>query len=325
MGDRCSNAAEGFAALLFRSCRPPASARQLGTFEAREAFDAGCACSLGKAHDSHNLRKALRAWSLAQSAQREVSSAKRAAQTRGLRGCDLLKHNPAMNPTSFAIGKRRRSAIVAGATGLVGCALIEALLADAAVGAVHVLMRAERPDWRKRSGLTQHVVDYRAGLPALPAVDDAFCCLGTTIKVAGSQQAFRAVDFDAALGFARAARAAGATRLGLVSALGANASSGVFYNRVKGEIEQAVAALDFESVVIARPSLLLGDRTALGQATRPGERIAAALTRPLGWLMPRSVRPIEAATVARALMRSVQRGEPGLFALSSGTLQVLGA
>jgi uncharacterized protein YbjT (DUF2867 family) len=230
-----------------------------------------------------------------------------------------------MNPSSFAIGKRRRSAIVAGATGLVGHALLEALLADGAVGAVHVLVRAERPDWRKRRGLTQLVVDYRAGLAALPAADDAYCCLGTTIKVAGSQQAFRAVDFDAALAFARAAHVAGATRLGLVSALGADAKSGVFYNRVKGDIEQAVAALGFECVVIARPSLLLGDRTALGQPTRPGERIAATLTAPLGWLMPRSVRPIEAATVARALMRSVQRGEPGLFALSSGTLQMLGA
>jgi uncharacterized protein YbjT (DUF2867 family) len=230
-----------------------------------------------------------------------------------------------MTQSSFAIGKRRRSAIVAGATGLVGHALVEALLGDSAVGSVHVLVRAERPDWRKRNGLTQHVVDYQAGLPALPALDDAYCCLGTTIKVAGSQQAFRAVDFDAALGFARAAHNAGVTRFGLVSALGADSKSSVFYNRVKGDAEHAIAALGFESMVIARPSLLLGDRTALGQPTRPGERIAAALSAPLGWLMPRSVRPIEATTVARALVRSVQRGEPGLFALSSGTLQVLGA
>ena len=230
-----------------------------------------------------------------------------------------------MSQSSFAIGKRRRAAIVAGASGLVGRAVVEALLADGAVGAVHVLVRAERPDWRKRNGLTQHVVDYPAGLAGLPAIDDAYCCLGTTIKVAGSQQAFRAVDFEAALGFARAAQAAGATRFGLVSALGADSKSSVFYNRVKGDAEHAIAALGFESMVIARPSLLLGDRAALGQPTRRGERLAAALSAPLGWLMPRSVRPIEAGTVARALVRSVQRGEPGLFALSSGTLQVLGA
>jgi uncharacterized protein YbjT (DUF2867 family) len=229
-----------------------------------------------------------------------------------------------MTQASFAIAKRRRAAIVAGGTGLVGRELVEALLADRSVGAVHVLVRAEKPDWRKRTGLTQHVVDYAHGLAGLPAVDDAYCCLGTTIKVAGSQQAFRAVDFDAALSFARAAQAAGATRMGLVSALGADPKSSVFYNRVKGEAEHAIAALRFESMVIARPSLLLGNRVALGQPTRRGEQIAAALTGPLGWLMPRSVRPIEAAAVARALMRSVQRGEPGLFALSSGVLQVLG-
>jgi len=215
--------------------------------------------------------------------------------------------------------------MVAGATGLVGRALVEALLADSAVGAVHVLMRAERPDWRKRNGLTQHVVDYRAGLSGLPAVDDAFCCLGTTIKVAGSQQAFRAVDFDAALNFARAARAAGAARLGLVSALGANARSSVFYNRVKGELEQAVVALGYDCVVIARPSLLLGDRAALGQPVRTGERIAAALTGPLGWLMPRAVRPIQAATVARALLRAVQRCDAGVYGLSSSDLLAFGS
>ena len=229
-----------------------------------------------------------------------------------------------MSQASFAIGKRRRSAVVAGASGLVGSALVEALLADNAVGAVHVLVRAEKPDWHKHGGLIQHVVDYRSGLAELPAVDDAYCCLGTTIKAAGSQEAFRAVDYDAALSFARAAHAAGATRMGLVSALGADPGSAVFYNRVKGEVEQAIAALGFQSMVIARPSLLLGDRGALGQPTRRGERIAAALSAPLGWLMPRSVRPIEATTVARALMRAVQRGEPGLFALSSGVLQSLG-
>jgi uncharacterized protein YbjT (DUF2867 family) len=230
-----------------------------------------------------------------------------------------------MNQPGFSIAKRRRSAMVAGATGLVGRALVEALLADSAVGAVHVLMRAERPDWRKRNGLTQHVVDYRAGLSGLPAVDDAFCCLGTTIKVAGSQQAFRAVDFDAALNFARAARAAGAARLGLVSALGANARSSVFYNRVKGELEQAVVALGYDCVVIARPSLLLGDRAALGQPVRTGERIAAALTGPLGWLMPRAVRPIQAATVARALLRAVQRCDAGVYGLSSSDLLAFGS
>ncbi len=126
------------------------------------------------------------------------------------------------------------------------------------------------------------------------------------------------------LTFAQAAREAGATRLGVVSALGANARSGVFYNRVKGEMEAAIAKLGYDSVIIVRPSLLLGDRGALAQPTRPGERLAAALTRPLGWLIPKGVRPIEASTVARALWRALQQAEAGVWRFDSAALQDLG-
>ena len=90
--------------------------------------------------------------------------------------------------------------------------------------------------------LTSHTVDFTA-LPALPAVDDVFIALGTTIQVAGSQSAFRAVDFDAVVAVASTARSSGAINLGIVSAMGANLRSPVFYNRVKGEMEQAVSAL----------------------------------------------------------------------------------
>ncbi len=230
-----------------------------------------------------------------------------------------------MTQPGFAIGKRRRTALVAGGTGLVGRELIDALLADHAVGAVHALVRNRNAELARRNGLTLHVVDYAQPLPALPPADDAFCCLGTTIKVAGSQAAFRAVDFDAALSFARAARAAGATRLGVVSALGADAASRVFYNRVKGELEQAVKTLGFDCVLLARPSLLLGDRSALGQPTRVGERIGAALNAPLKWLLPDSVRPIGARTVALGLMRAVHECDrPGVFTVPSHELQVIG-
>ena len=230
-----------------------------------------------------------------------------------------------MTPPSFAIGKRRRIALVAGGTGLVGRELVDALLADSAVGAVHVLVRSKSAELGKRNGLTQHVVDYTQPLTGLPPADDAFCCLGTTIKVAGSQAAFRAVDFDAALAFARAARGSGATRLGVVSALGADAASSVFYNRVKGELEQAVKTLGYQCVLLARPSLLLGDRGALGQPTRIGERIGAALNVPLGWVLPDSVRPISARTVALGLMRAVHECDrPGVFTVPSHELLVIG-
>jgi len=230
-----------------------------------------------------------------------------------------------MTPPRFAIGKRRRVALVAGGTGLVGRELLEALIADSSVGAVHLLVRKRHAELAKRNGLTQHVVDYAKPLPDLPPADDAFCCLGTTIKAAGSQAAFRAVDFDAALAFARAARASGATRLGLVSALGADAASRVFYNRVKGELEQAVKALGYDCVLLARPSLLIGDRVALGQPARPLERAGAAFNVALGWLLPDSVRPIAARTVALGLLRAVQQCDrPGVFTLPSHELQVLG-
>ncbi|MCP5272764.1 MAG: hypothetical protein H6932_16320 [Burkholderiaceae bacterium] len=161
-------------------------------------------------------------------------------------------------------------------------------------------------------------------LPALPAAQSAYCCLGTTIKVAGSQAAFRAVDHDAVLAFARAAQAAGVTRFALVSALGADARSKNFYSRVKGETEAALASVGFASLVIARPSLLLGDRSALGQPERHGERIGQALSRAIGGLIPSAWRPIAADVVARALLRSLASPAAGVTVLDSAALQRLG-
>ena len=133
-----------------------------------------------------------------------------------------------------------------------------------------------------------HAVDFAAlaanpHIPGLPRVDDVIITLGTTIAAAGSQQAFRAVDHDAVLTTARAARAAGATRCGVVSAMGANAHSRIFYNRVKGEVEQALQELCFATLVIARPSLLLGERQTLGQAARPAESLSI---KAFQWLDP---------------------------------------
>jgi uncharacterized protein YbjT (DUF2867 family) len=167
------------------------------------------------------------------------------------------------------------------------------------------------------------VVDF-AALPALPEARDAYCCLGTTIKVAGSQAAFRAVDLDAVVAFARASHHAGVRRFAVVSAMGANARSANFYSRVKGEAEAALAGIGFASLVIARPSLLLGDRAALGQPTRRGEQIGQALTRGIGGLIPAAWRPIEAEVVARALLRALPQAGPGTTILDSAALQGLG-
>jgi uncharacterized protein YbjT (DUF2867 family) len=184
-----------------------------------------------------------------------------------------------------------------------------------------VLVRRIVPGMTADSRSTFHTVDF-AHLPEpLPAVDDAYIALGTTIKAAGSEAAFRRVDFDFVVNTARAARAAGATRLAVVSALGANARSRVFYNRVKGEMQAAIAQLGFESVLIAQPSLLMGDRAALGQPVRSGEVWATRLLAPVMWMVPRNVRPIPALTVAGAMLTATLAGRPGVHVLSSARMQ----
>jgi len=214
---------------------------------------------------------------------------------------------------------------VAGATGLVGRALLARLAVDPRIGSITALVRQPAALAGQPAAVIPLVVDYRtlADGAGLPAIDWALCALGTTIKTAGSQAAFRAVDADAVLAFAKAARAAGATRLGVVSAMGADASASVFYNRVKGEVEQALAAQGWPQLVIARPSLLLGARTALGQASRPMESLAQRLMPALGWLIPRQLRPIQADAVAAALVSAVATPADGVSILLSGELQSL--
>ena len=210
-----------------------------------------------------------------------------------------------------------RTVIVAGATGLVGKELLAGLLADPSVAAVYSLGR--RMPAEQHPKLMAHVVDF-AALPDLPRSDEVYLALGTTIKVAGSQAAFRAVDYDANLAVATAALAAGAKRVGLVSAMGADAKSKVFYSRVKGELEDALAAMPFEGMVFARPSLLVGDREVLGQPTRQGEVLGSALGKVVGFLIPANYKPIEASAVASALLSAVPSAQ-GRTVLLSGAMR----
>ena len=210
-----------------------------------------------------------------------------------------------------------RRVAVAGASGLVGRALLARLCADPGVARVHALVR--RPLDLRTPKLQVHQVAFDR-LPALPPLDEAYLALGTTIAVAGSRDAFRAVDFDANLAVARAALAAGARRIGVISAMGADASSRVFYNRVKGELEQALSALPLEALVIARPSLLLGDRGRLGQPHRRGEHLGARLDRWLGPLLPARLRAISAEDVAAALVATVPQAR-GRQILDSARMQ----
>jgi uncharacterized protein YbjT (DUF2867 family) len=217
-----------------------------------------------------------------------------------------------------------RVAVLAGATGMVGRAVLARLTADktSIYSAVHTLGRraAELPAGAPSGRLVSHVSPSLLEAEVPPA-DDMFIALGTTLAVAGSQAAFRALDLDAVLALASAARAAGVRRLGVVSAMGADARSKVFYNRVKGEMEQAVSVLGFDTVVIARPSLLDGEREALGQPTRRGEQLALKVMRLLKPLIPRNYQAISDTHVAKALVEAVQAGRPGVQILLSGHMQ----
>ncbi|WP_341781466.1 oxidoreductase [Ectopseudomonas mendocina] len=204
--------------------------------------------------------------------------------------------------------------LLAGATGLTGEHLLDRLLSEPTVA--RVLAPTRRP-LAAHPNLENPVGDLQSLLPQLSGqVDTAFCCLGSTIKRAGSQEAFRAVDHDLVLAVARRARELGARHLVVISALGANPNSSVFYNRVKGETEEALKAMDWPQLTIARPSLLLGAR----REFRLGERLAAVLLR---WL-PGKYRGIDACVLARALWRLALEEEDGVRVIESSDLRRLG-
>lgn len=216
------------------------------------------------------------------------------------------------------------TAWIAGASGLVGAELLQQLLAAPEYDQVVALGR--RPLDLAHPKLQALTADFAALDKATGdrRCDDAFCCLGTTIRAAGSREAFRAVDHAAVLAFAWAAQRAGAKRFFVVTALGADPESRVFYNRVKGETEAALEVLDFSTLAIFRPSLLLGRRA----RTRLGERLLGVLlwvAEPMLAGRLRKYRAIEAVVVARAMIRcSFGRAGQGTLILPSDEIQDMG-
>ena len=204
-------------------------------------------------------------------------------------------------------------ALLVGATGLVGREMLKLLVDEPACTRIIVLARRPLPSPPPK--VEAHVVDFDhlEAAASLVDADAVFCALGTTMRQAGSQERFRRVDYGYALAVARLARERGARQFLLVSALGADARSRIFYNRVKGELEEAVLALGYPGVTIVRPSLLLGER----EEFRLGERIFAHL----GWLVPRRFKPVRAASVAAALVRSAVEGAPGVRIVESRDIQ----
>ena len=222
-------------------------------------------------------------------------------------------------------GAEARAALIAGATGLVGGELLELLLADPAVARVRSLVR--RPSGRQHAKLSEHVVDFGNLLATSalePPVDEAYCCLGTTMRAAGSRTAFRRVDHEYVTAFARLALGLGAASLTVISSLGADPESRSFYLRTKGEVERELIGLAVPSLAILRPSLLLGERRELRAGERAGE-LALRLASPLLRGALARYRPVHARTVARAMAACGRRGEPGVHVLESDAIQRFGA
>ena len=210
-----------------------------------------------------------------------------------------------------------KTALLAGATGLIGSQLLELLLKDNRYKKVIAMSR--RPLNSNHPKLENVVIDFDSLAEQSDALraDDVFCCLGTTMKQAGSQKAFYKVDFEYPLQIAKIAQALGARQYFLVTALGANRKSSIYYNRVKGEIEEAVGNQDFESYHIFRPSFLQGPRI----ESRPAEQATNTFFKMFGFLVPRKFKAIDSVKVARAMLFKAKSEKSGRFIYESGELQ----
>ena len=210
-----------------------------------------------------------------------------------------------------------KTALVAGSTGLIGNQLIQLLVEDSGYDSVIAISRKPLPI--QHSKLKTVIAD----LESLDAhkdqliADEVYCCLGTTMRTAGSKEAFRAVDFDYPLALAKLCFENGAKSFCLVSSLGADPDSFIFYNRVKGEIEQAIGEIGFDRYHIFQPSLLLGDRT----EKRAGEDSAKIAYTLIGFLLPKKYKAIDAVKVARAMIHFSHEKVPGKFIHRSDILQ----
>ncbi|MDB4945000.1 MAG: nucleoside-diphosphate sugar epimerase [Labilithrix sp.] len=207
------------------------------------------------------------------------------------------------------------TAWIAGASGLVGTYLLDRLLADD--GFDRVVSVGRRAVAREHTKLQQVVVELGSAqaFAGLPAPTVAFCTLGTTMKKAGSKEAFRAIDHDAVLAFARAALDGGAKAFVHVTSIGADPASRAFYTRVKGEVEQALARQGWESLYALRPSFIDGER---GER-RPFERVGLSLVRVVAPVLGRYA-PNKAADIARVMVEKAKERAPGVHVVDAAVM-----
>ncbi|WP_025716743.1 NAD(P)H-binding protein [Paenibacillus sp. 1-18] len=218
-----------------------------------------------------------------------------------------------------------RKAVVVGATGLVGGYVVRELLVQKEYGRVMVVGR--HPLEIKHPKLEQANIDWeqpQKTASAFEGADDVFCCLGTTMKKAGSKEQFRRVDLDYPVLTARLGKEAGAGQMLAISSMGANPNSRVFYNRTKGEAEEALAAVGLPALHLFRPSLILGARP----ERRAGEAAAAVVMKALDGMMTGKLAPyraIPASVIARAMVRIALAQANGVHIYPNDIIRVIGA
>ncbi len=221
---------------------------------------------------------------------------------------------------------QQRTALILGASGLTGGHCLALLLKDDEYSHVSILLRKKLDVQHPK--LEQHIVDfellqYSEQSGELLKAQDVYCCLGTTIKTAGSQDAFKRVDFDYPLNAAKIAFKNGVENFLLVSSNGAEARSKIFYSRIKGELENALKKVGFKSLCIFRPSLLIGKRS----KGRTGEffgMVIGGILRPFLIGLFKKYRPIEAEVVARAMITAAKSGFKGVHIFESDEIQKIG-
>lgn len=206
-------------------------------------------------------------------------------------------------------------ALVVGATGLIGDLLSHRLVESNVYEKVKILARRPLTWQHPRLQEIKFDFDYPNGL--LAQADDIFCCLGTTIRKAGSKEAFRKVDYQYPIDIARLGLDNGAQQFSIVSSMGADSESTFFYNRVKGDVERDLATLGYPTLMIFRPSLLLGERPEF----RFGEKLGEGLMRLVSPLIPAKYKAIDASKVANAMLQTAQQGLTGKHIFESDALQ----
>jgi uncharacterized protein YbjT (DUF2867 family) len=214
-----------------------------------------------------------------------------------------------------------QTALIAGATGLVGSHCLRRLLSDSRYSQVIALVR--KPSGLRDDRYAERVVNFDTmRLDGLPPGADVYCALGTTIRTAGSQEAFRKVDFGYVVNVAKESLRQSARQFTVVSSVGANPTSSNFYLKTKGEMEQAISELPFHAVHICRPSLLLGQR----HEVRTGERLGIAAAGALQFALVgslRKYRAIQSETVAEAMVAAARANQPGVHVYHYDEMQRL--